>query len=314
MRDSKSKETIKALFEHINEDFNIEVILSQFIESGLIEPSQLYIKPLGSFKRGFKKDLGSLDILDGNGDDKPVLFVGINREGLYDMLPEGLFHTTIKKTSFINTEESVKELKIHQEEEKSARKFFLPIEQEFYRNKIFIEQKEQSVAAGFTDSMLIEMFSQFWDLPNLPEELKINLLYLVPLASVFVGNMELTQKVYELVLNEPVKIEKMTSGSQFIGNQIGLDDAILGDSFILDTTLNDGLPLLKISIGPLNNSGNLMQYLNGGNFKVLLDTLEDFFIPLDSHVEIEIIPKREENHFTLSEEKQIGILSYSTHI
>jgi hypothetical protein len=309
-----NKEEIKKIFSKINLDLNIEVITSILLENELLNENDLYIKPIGIFKRGFGNDLEKVEVIESKTKQNPEVFVCTNREGLYDMLPEGLFHTNIRRIHHIDTQESVKELHIHQEEEKSARLFFLPLEQEFYKSRILIENKERSVATGFKDSLIMKMFTDFWDLPTIPESLKINLLYLIPIASHIVGNLELTREVFELVLNEPVEIKEINNVKRVLKNDSVLDGAILNDSFILDEMIDDGMPCLQVTIGPLHQNHSLTDFISGGYIKVLIDLLESFFIPLDVDMEVQIIASKNADNLILTEEDYVGRLSYSSYI
>ena len=313
MRASKVK--IERILDKLHINLRTEVIVRILIESGWINYDEVFFQSSGSFKRGYGKDLQGSYFMDLDKNKTTALFFRVNREGIYDMLPEGLFHTQSRKSRMIDTEESVRDFKIHKEEEESARIFFLPLEQEFFRYRILIEEKENSVSNGFKDIDFLNEFSDFWRLPAIKRKDKINLLYLIPNASKVVGDLESTNSVFGSVLNEPVEIQLQESNKvEHIELPLAKTD-VLGDNFVLGEIIRAENQVALIKIGPLKNENHLMEYVSGGNFKLLIDTLISFFFPVNLEYIIQIKLQEKDRKFTLSSEDNcLGRLSYSTYI
>src|SRR5437879_2972487 len=90
----------------IDTDFKATVIAAEIIENELVVADDLLILPLGPRQRAFAKEIAGMSVSQSDVTDKKILQVQINRDGLYDMLPEGLFHRP-PASSLMTTEEDM---------------------------------------------------------------------------------------------------------------------------------------------------------------------------------------------------------------
>ncbi|MCH5720992.1 hypothetical protein [Niabella hibiscisoli] len=81
----------------------------------------------GGFKKGFSNDVEQV-LIEESG-NRVSFEMALNRDGIYDLLPEGLFHQSKGNTRVNSVQDAVEEHKQFKEEEKLARKFFTPLEQ-----------------------------------------------------------------------------------------------------------------------------------------------------------------------------------------
>ena len=83
------------------------------------------------------------EIVDYDYDASQFLKINISRDGIYDSLPEGIFH--YPKTERLNqsVDDMTKEYRSQQKEEENARQFFLPFENEFFLSGIIREKEEK---------------------------------------------------------------------------------------------------------------------------------------------------------------------------
>lgn len=307
------KKALKELPVQLKLDLYVEVVISALIREGKLDPKKLYIKPRGTFKRSYKHDLEQIEVLENKKTGEQSIFFAVLREGLYDMLPEGLFHSNLKKTKHIDTEESVQELKMHQEEEKYARNFFLPLEQEFYQQRIQIEIEEQKSLVGVSEFIIHELMANFWNITfPLEHDKSLCLAYMLPMMHRIVGNLSLTKRCLEIILQAPVKLhtsnpkdEKVLLSHNKMGHFSLGEDFILGD--ILAKEVND----LIITIGPIS-SNQLLDYLPGGKKQALLNLLSAYFIPAEIDWELALLVHAEEEKFELAANPAIGLLNYTT--
>jgi hypothetical protein len=72
-------------------DFKAEIIAASLIEQGY-DPSRILLIREGSFKRGFSKDIEEVSLHFSAQDLSDYLHIKTNRESIYDILPEGIFH------------------------------------------------------------------------------------------------------------------------------------------------------------------------------------------------------------------------------
>ena len=78
-------------FGNLEKDFRAEVTAAEWVEGGMPE-DRVLILLLGALKRSFRKDVDAIEETVSAYDHKEYLLIKTHREGLYDMLPEGLFH------------------------------------------------------------------------------------------------------------------------------------------------------------------------------------------------------------------------------
>lgn len=305
--------TLKELPLKLKLDLYVEVVIAALIEEGRVDPEKLYIKPQGTFSRNYQHDLAKVEVIEDKKMGHSAAHFNINREGLYDMLPEGLFHTNLRKTKHIDTEESVKELKIHREEEKSARKFFLPLEQMFYQQRIAIEIEEQKSLVGLSEAIVDELIADFWQIPfPLDYYQSLCLAYMLPIVHNIVGNIELTAQCLSILLQVPVSLESTMGKYESFhleGNSLGAFE--LGDNFLLDDVYVGELDAIIIKIGPLQEQ-TLLDFLPEGQQQKYIEFLLAYFIPAELDWEIEILVNPEQESFRLGDNYGKGLLNYTT--
>ena len=83
-------EEIQNVLDEVPLDLRAEVLVNELIVRRF-SVNDLFVKPVGLFRRRFDKDIHSVDVTQLN-DEQVVQVLRLNREGLYDALPENLFH------------------------------------------------------------------------------------------------------------------------------------------------------------------------------------------------------------------------------
>lgn len=304
----------EALYQAIF-DLKVEAHIANLIESGIENP--FYLHPKGIFNRNFRKDILDQRIeIDDEGDIFGI-HLDISREGLFDMLPEGLFHRTEIRDPFKRVNDMVDEYKRHQKEEADARKFFSPLEQAFYRLRLLVEIKEREALKGFSDvsqqKVIREKLGVFQEALT-PVQLMI-LLYLLPISYRIVGDFETTSKCFEAILGEQVQIfyaqPEKNQGEKT--NEIGLGETSLGVNFVVGSTFFDFIPSIEIVIGPIP-SKKVVDYLENGASDKIVSMLCDYFIPVELKVNTKIEIEQEDQLFDLSEEKNLSRLGFTSTI
>ena len=165
----------------------------------------LILRPVGSFQRSFRPDFLVNEQKD---PQEEQVEITIHRDGIYDRLPEGLFHQTKGNSKTSSVGSMVDEYRRFKEEEKNARRFFQPLEQEFFRYAITVEQEERKLAKGMYEGSLEKLFFEFWDIsPTLPAAPASRLIRIMPWLARIKGNLQLTAKALQLVLGKSVRGE-----------------------------------------------------------------------------------------------------------
>ncbi|MGD1892530.1 MAG: hypothetical protein ACFB15_18310 [Cyclobacteriaceae bacterium] len=308
-----TKSDLKELPIKLKLDLYAEVVIAALIEQGRLNAEKLYVRPKGTFYRSFQFDLAKIDVLEDKQLGDRSVFADVNREGLYDMLPEGIFHKNLRKTKHIDTQESVQELELHKKEEKHARQFFLPLEQMFYQQRIAIEIEEQRSLIGLSETIVEELISNFWNISlKLTYYQSLCLVYMLPMIHKIVGNFPLTEQCLQILLQVPVSISRGEIAVEPIvqeSNKLG--SLCLGGDFILnDEGVHDLRPVV-IELGPLGEQP-LADYFPQGSLEDYLNLLTSYFIPATLDWKFELIPNSEEKFFELGDIHQKGILNYTT--
>ncbi len=335
---------IRGLGERVGVDVRLEVLLAELYLGGLDPRQEIMIYPQGLFARDYRPDVGvgtgptSVQVgpvheFDGvapldNAPDAPTfLNIPVYRDGLYDYLPEGLFHQPTE----IDEREYAKEIDEQYRRAQAARRFFRPIEQEFFLQGLLLELEERKYLINeenLRQNAQGAILRNIWGLPSdrlkrVPREkgtgwtttraplLDVrqlnNLLHLLPVAHRLVNHQPLIERLFALVLGVPVQLRTIPPLLLLI--ELGPDDApspvALGQiemgNFSLEGVYQDTMPALEIRLGPLNEA-QLTDFLPEGRSKAVLDLLTGYFLPAETELVTHLLTDEDNQFLTLAEE------------
>ena len=181
------------------------------------------------------------------------------------------------------------------DEEKLARKFFQPIEQELFRYSVMVEQEEVAFAFGLLSGKLKNELFRFWGLPEgLPEKCAGKLEQILPWAKMIKGDIEQTARALEIILDKPVRFEAVsvdmcevpvTSGDKQFG-ELGID-SVVGSCFWEPSLC------WKFYIDKIEKE-DIEDYRPVGAHGKLLKHFEEIFIPLEIDIIFEygVLPSK----------------------
>jgi hypothetical protein len=275
--------TIKSMLT----DINAEVVVADLIESGL-DFEKILVRHDGLFKRNFSKDISDVyyDMV------KEMLTLHISHDSLYDILPDGLFHHIF---SDFNPENRRLEFEKLKEEEKNARKFFLPFDYEFFIQYVKLEltlRKYFKNPEKFVHQLLL--FEK-----SIAEEYAVKLASYLLFVDKIIGNVELTAKCLADILGQEVKyaIYYLNDNLSFSNNQIeNLQlnmGGILGDNYICGSTVSEGRNVWEFSI-LLKENKAVEKYVEQENNQIneVLQVFYEYFIPIEIEVKTKIISEK----------------------
>lgn len=275
---------ITKIFNELSSEFKnlrAEVLITEIQENTNFLEESLVVKNESSFSRSYRRDLINIKY----NTDKDWLEFKLSRDGLYDSLPEGLFHSTRNQKNA--TYASIR--KKFKQEERDARLFFTPLENEFFYQKKEIEKNERKLLyelSNLKDDFLVD----FWNLnKNIPKEYALKLIKLLPYSHKISGDFELTRLSLEQILGVKVSFKKKLKN-----NLISQDKAPnknisnkLGVNMVLNSNEKQVFyPYLEAKIGPIN-SNYIDEYLTKKGILEFIDTFFNYFMPF----EIEVITK-----------------------
>jgi len=309
---------IAASVNHLKHDIKAEVIAAEVIQNGL-NPAEIVIIPDGSFKRKFSKDILQAEVIKSENGQK-VLGIHVTRDGLYDSLPEAIFHEQSHQP-IISGHEMAKLSKMQKLEEKEARLFFLPFENELYYQRIQLELEERKILHRFSENLFDDSYPQFWKLDrSLPKKLVSRFVLILHLTHKIVGNLDLTEKCLEVILEEKVKINvirnrhsKNVPAVSDTKKLEGLGYTGLGENFICGDYKSDSDPVMEFIIGPLQNS-SVEDYLENGSYLRFLNCFYSFFVPVEMEPVTLVKVSEDQQQFTLNDTLCNVILGYNSGI
>ena len=150
-------------FGNYDNDFKAEVIAAEMVEHG-INADRILILLAGALKRSFSADVASVEDEFSEYDRKEYTIVKPTREGIYDMLPEGLFHSATAHKNANTDKEIIRSIKKRREEEVNARKFFLPFETTINYLRMQMALYENMLDKRSDYDELVNIFADKWEI------------------------------------------------------------------------------------------------------------------------------------------------------
>lgn len=317
---------------NLHTDVRLEVMLAELYNGGLDPRSEVLIHPSGLFQRSYRRDVGA--VLVGNADaltqDLPeiderrrtYLNIEVHRDGLYDYLPEGLFHQPVNRGR--DQKEIFDDIDEQARRQRAARQFFQPFEQEFFLQRTLLELEERKYQLNEENlrrNNQGDVLRQFWGIPAdlLTTRQLHNLLHLLPITHRIVPNRALVTECLTLLLGVPVQLRTIpplihlierSPGDEPISNE--LSRAELGN-FSLDGAYQDTMPAVEISIGPLNKR-QLNNFLTGGRSRAVLDLLIGYLLPAELDVVDHLIMDDDNRLLVLSDDDPTAVLGVASYI
>ncbi len=295
-------------------DIRAEILLANLLESG-VSMEELVVSPVGLFRRNFQNDVGKADILELQRSAQKRIRLEVNRDGLYDALPEGLFHQPTQSKPPGNKQEILKEIKRQQEREAAARKFFLPLEQEYYRLRVKLVLEERKYLFDGEGLMEGDLFSEFWNFPSFltPQQVH-NLLYLLPMVHRIAGDWEQIRLSFETILEDAVQLVQNQPLRHTVSQTSpALGDARLGVDWIMGEQYDDVHSSILIQVLPTDPQ-RMNTYLPGGVGVQLIDYLSQYLLPLETDYRVEVKIAADYQHFFVTEEQYSSLLGYTTYL
>ncbi|HLZ86543.1 MAG TPA: type VI secretion system baseplate subunit TssG [Puia sp.] len=252
------------------------------------------------FYREYSKDIMFTEIKE-DAAKKPLLQVHLTRGGIFDLLPEGLFFQPPQSSRQSSAADLAAEYQVNRKKEDAIRRFFLPLENEFFWSRIQVEQEESRLLEGLQTGMLNDYFARFWGLPaSIPRECVAPLLILIPHAYKIAGNLALTAQCLQQLLQEEVQVRQVPPESSPLpqGQEMGLGESSLGIDMTCGNEFFEDYPVMEWIIGPLVGS-RVQDYLEGGRRHSLLETFTRFFIPAGIDTKLTLLLPEERQHMAL---------------
>jgi len=306
------------LYNDIDTDFKAVSKAAELFEYREFDIEQLSVLPVGSRRSVVAREINGYSKSHSSSMKKDHLVIEVNREGLYDMLPEGVFHSVPQRGAGIAREEMLRDAHLRRNEEKSARKFFMPFEAELNHLRIVLEWYENRLDKKADYNDLSAIFREQWkELDELDNYQRVIWMHLLPVIHIrrndagflseilsILFNISIKAKVNSRLFNKIAipKSEQFTMGKGALGN-----NTIIGSSFISPTEAVD------IGIGPAPLE-RLIDFLPGTIKQDLINTVVGYLMPVETEVSITLIRNTEDVPTTLGKKSASSFLGFTAYL
>jgi hypothetical protein len=308
---------IARLINERNEDIRAEVIAANLMEEGL-DAESIAVLYQGQFKRSFSPDILAAEVIKLN-DYQKVVALNLSRDSFYDCLPEGLFHE-FSSSPLESGKEMAHESKGLKKQEEESRKFFRPIEQEYFHHRVLLEKEERRLLNKIGSRQYQDIFRAFWKIsPGLPPGLVSGMILILPFAHRIAGDYSLTAACLSALLKEDVnyrvftvkKIFEPEEGNKSVSTRHGgLGHCTLGGDLISGHSFHEVCPAIEFNIGPLTNS-EIDDYMGSGSRVDFIRTFFSFFVPVNMECSFQVV-KPVDYHFILSVGNEATVMGYNS--
>lgn len=274
-----------------------------------IQERNITVWPQGNFFRKFSKDVMHIE-LDMNHTD--MWQFKLSRDGFYDVLPEGITHNYRTRS---RSEDPVEEYKKRKKEEKEARHFFNPLENEFFRFRHEIEKYESDFFRDINAYGVADVIRMILGVSvNVPDELLVKMFFLLMRQKNYVSrNTEEVRKGLSSIIRENVQIVvKNVKLEQVYDPYDKTDDMLLGINTTLESKEEIFLKKYHFIIGPLKDSTKLLDYVNKGQMESFLEAFFHLFLPCQVQFSYQLMLNDSDELFRLNESVYQSRLGIST--
>ena len=277
--------------------------------------SNIFIERVGVNDRAYLKDIKSISS-SYLGFDEEVFTIESYREGIYDYLPEGLFHPPSLGASRKNVDTVVREIRKQKRVEDDARKFFRPFELEVFFTEISALLKESEFDITSNTDALLDTVSELWPLVRMLDKQNAYIfMHILPFFHQIRGDKRWFERCMTAFLQVPVEVTfspnvideiEKNDDSMLLGN------SRLGVTYIPSGRHMDGQRNWVVNIGPIPYE-DMKKYIPGSPFRNVLQALYDYFLPVTVDVEENFVTEKHEYSFSLEDdERNASRLGYST--
>ena len=302
-------------YNQLQTDYRVEAVAANILKF-YNEDANIVIKRIGLNDRAYLKDIKGISTYLHDLNEEDVI-IETYREGIYDYMPEGIFHPPSLGISSKNVDSVVREMRKQKLVEEDARKFFQPFELEFFYTHVGALLKESEFDSESKTDSLLDFAIELWPVLQKiePESAKI-LVNVLPFMHEVRGNKAWIERFLSAFLKVPVEI-------LFIPNTIAAQDDIDGITALGNARLGitlipmgkhmDGDRNWQINIGTIPYD-ELQNYVPGSTFRKLLTEIYDFFVPVSVKVYEKFITEKDPHSFVITSGKETSRLGYSTFI
>lgn len=305
----------KATINSLETDYKAEVVAASLIEQG-VDPDLISIIRKGIARRGISTEVEKIFLEYSEENLADFLCIEANKEGMYDMLPQGIFHQPINKTTTKDKEDILEEIRIHRSEEFFARRFFHLYELITDRTLTNAYLFELKYNRKTSNPEFINLFTRYWPiLKELTLKQGVFFMHIIPILHRIRTHYKNMQQALSYILDIPVKISEIRlpakKSKTYFESRLG--ECRLGVNFVLGKQFDDAIFDLKLTIGPIS-ALKMKDYLETSKGYKILESLCELFLPAHAFVVKDFIIDPEDSKFILSDDTHTTYLGINSFI
>jgi len=302
----------------IDTDFKAAAIAAEIIENEMVSTSDVMILPKGPKKRAYDKEIAGITVDKKSEDKKQVTTIWVNRDGFYDMLPEGLFHRPPASSVMITEEDMIKDIKARREEEKQTRRFFAPFEAELNYFRTLVELYENRLDKKNEYDELINIFLTEWqEFECFTKKQMLILIHVLPVIHEQRNNINFVSSIINMMFNVPLSLHYKTvypkqKNTTITNGGTALGAGTLGVNFIAGQVIEAERKLI-MNIGPVSAT-RMLEFLPGTSAAKAIDVLLSYFIPLGTDVQFNLLADPASQKLVIGGAGANATLGYTTYL
>ena len=271
-------------------DFRSDVIAAGIVENGFDIDKVLILRSDAKSHRT-DKEIESIEFKpDYEGDNDNVLVIKTNRYGIYDNLPEGIFHSADGLSQ--NSKEAIVEsIRRQNEQEFFIRRFFSLFEAEVERSRTDIRLVELRYDRPGKHRNFVNSMLPFWPAIRIMDtQTAVLFTRTVPYLSDIRNSYTKTARAIATIMGYDVKIETEMREVKQAVKYPRLSVMRLGVNSILKGKYHEMVAVVKFQ----PNRESLHRMLPGMDKRVVAEALLEIFMPQNVNCEIRITSKPED--------------------
>lgn len=289
-------------------DISVEALAGSVLENNDdLSLEQVRVRPMGHINRAAAREVLDISGSEFDREGKEIIYIDINREGLFDSLPEMLFYS---QETF---EDEAEKAQYIAKQRENAHSFFLPFGEEFYKARIELELRERT-ALRELNARLLHIYGL--NLNGISRESQKEILlfaFALPFLKEIVGNMELTCSVLEAIVKKKVIVSseppRLHEISESLQSKVG--NINLGDDLLLGGMFSDGIRCLEFSICDVSPA-EIEKWIPGGAMRKLIEEkLFPYILPAGENYYVNILIINLDNGLILGDDMSLNILGYT---
>lgn len=307
-------ETWKKELRGLKADIRVEVVLAGLLQDGA-GVDKILVQATGWGKRTYRREIDTIEEEEqGPWKNKKTVFY-IHRGGLYDQLPEDLFHAFPATDRQRDDTDMARVSRRQKEIENGIRQFFQPLDNEFYLQRVVLELEERKFLFETNGEAGTELLDQLWDLPSfLSARQKSRWGIVLPQVYRWQGDRAIAAYVLSTVTGNKVAIHPRPPASCYLDEGPLLAECRLGEDLVLGgivTALQEGITV-RVDVEGVKM---LPAYLPGGSRHLLYAYLCQYLLPFEPELYFEWrLPPKAEVFMLEGPETPAALLGYTTRV